>query len=123
MAKTNRTVDSILFDAERLIQVWTENPTFSMGSVTLEVFKAAVEKLREFRKLRDELRVRLTGSINDTNDQKDLVEELVTRGKSGMKSTFGLDSVQYEQVGGTRQSDRKSPKRRASKSPANPATT
>ena len=121
--RTNKTVDAILFDAERLIQVWTENPTFTMGNITLEIFKAAVNKLREFRKARDEMRVRLTGLINDTNDQKDEVDELVTRGRSGIKSAFGLDSVQYEQVGGTRQSDRKSPKRRASKSPSTPAAS
>ena len=120
---TNRTVDSILFDADRLIQVWTENPTFSMGDVTLESFKAAVDKLRAVRKARDEIRVKLTKFIDDTNDQKDLIDELVVRGRSGVKATFGPNSAQYEQVGGTRQSDRKPPRRKSAKSPSNPPTS
>jgi hypothetical protein len=104
---TARTIDSVIADAERIAQVWTENPTFSMGNLTLENFKAEVTKLRTLRQSRDETRVKLSKEVDDTNDQMKFLDSLNTRGRSGMKATFGPDSAQYGQVGGTRQSERK----------------
>jgi len=37
---------------------------------------------------------------------------LVTRARSGIRSVFGPDSTQYEQAGGTRTSERKTPTRK-----------
>lgn len=110
-----RTVDSIVADADRLAQVWGENPKFSMGDVTLEGLKTATDKLRDLRQSRDELRTRLSKIVDDTNDQMKLIEGYNTRGRSGMRAIFGPDSAQYAQVGGTRQSERKSSVARKSK--------
>jgi len=107
-----KTVDSVLADAERLVQVWGENTKFSMGDLTLDGLKAEITKLRALKQSRDETRVKLSKLVDDTNDQMKLIDSFSTRGRSGMKAIFGPDSAQYAQVGGTRQSERKS---RASK--------
>jgi hypothetical protein len=103
----NKTVDGVLTDAERLVQVWGENSKFAMGDVTLEKLKAEIDKLRNLKHSRDELRTQLSKLIDDTHDQQKLVDSYNKRGRSGMKSIFGPDSAQYAQVGGTRQSERK----------------
>jgi hypothetical protein len=86
-----------------------------MGDVTLEGFKAATDKLRNLKQSREETRIKMSKLIDDTNDQMKLVESYNTRGRSGMRAIFGPDSAQYAQVGGTRQSERKSPAARKNK--------
>ena len=107
MANNARTLDSILADADRLVQVWGENVKFSMGDLTLEGLKLEIEKLRNLKHSRDELRIKLSRLVDDTNDQAAIIDGYATRGRSGMKAIFGPDSAQYAQVGGTRQSERK----------------
>ena len=107
-----RTIDSVLADAERVAQVWEENPKFSMGDLTLEAFKAHMTKLRDLRQSRDETRTTLSRMIDETNDQLNLLDGLNVRGRSGAKAIFGPDSPQYAQVGGTRQSERKAATRK-----------
>lgn len=102
-----KTVDGVIAEANRLAQVWSENPKFSMGDVTLEKFKAEVDKLRDLKQLRDEARVKLSKLVDDTKDQLKFVDSYNTRGRGGMKAVFGPDSAQYAQVGGTRLSERK----------------
>lgn len=109
-----KTVDTVISDAERLAQVWGENTKFSMGDLTLEGLRSEITKLHSLRQSRDEIRTRLSKLVDDTNDQLKLVDGYNIRGRSGMKAIFGPDSAQYAQVGGTRQSERKS---RSSKKP------
>lgn len=117
MANNKKTVDSVIADAERLAQVWAENPKFSMGDVLLPAVKDEITRLRQLKQLRDQMRVDLSKVVDDTNDQMKLVDDLANRGRSTMKGIFGSDSPQYAQVGGTRKSERK-PK--SSKKPKTP---
>jgi hypothetical protein len=103
-----RTVDSVISEAERFATVWSENAKFAMGDLTLEGLKGEIDKLRSLRQSRDDLRTKLSKLIDDTNDQMKLVANYNSRGRSGMRAIFGPDSAQYAQVGGTRQSERKS---------------
>lgn len=114
---SKKTVDSVIADADRLAQVWSENSKFSMGDVTLDGLRAEITKLRTLKQTRDEARTRLSKLVDDTNDQMKIVDGYNTRGRSGMKAIFGPDSAQYAQVGGTRQSEHKS---RASKKARSP---
>ena len=102
-----KTVDTVIAEAERLVQVWGENAKFSMGDLTLEGLRTEITKLRNLRQSRDEARTSLTKLIDNTNDQMKVLEGFNTRGRSGMKAIFGPDSTQYAQVGGKRQSERK----------------
>ena len=104
---SNKTVDSVIADAERLAQVWSENPTFALGDVTIEGLRSSITKLRNLKQTRDEMRTDLSKLVDDTSDQMKLVDSYNTRGRSGMKAVFGPNSAQYAQVGGTRLSERK----------------
>jgi len=117
MANNKKTLDSVLADADRLAQVWSENAKFSLGDLTLANLKDKIAELRTVKQTRDETKVKLSKLIDDTNDLMKLIDSYNTRGRSGMKAIFGPDSAQYAQVGGTRQSERKPP---ASKKPKSP---
>ena len=102
-----KTVDGVLAEADRMVQVWRENPSFPLGEVTLDKLQGEINKLRDLKQLRDEMRVKLSKLVDDTNDQMKFVDSYNTRGRSGIKGIFGPDSAQYAQVGGTRQSEHK----------------
>ena len=107
-----KSFDDILAGADQLIRVWTANPKLSLGDVTLEMLKTKVATFRETRANTEDLRTQLTQSVNDGNSQAGELLDFTVRGRSGAKAQFGADSTQYEQLGGTRASDRKPPKRK-----------
>ena len=108
-----KSFDEILAGADQLIRVWTANPTLSVGDVTLPMFQTKVTTFRTTRAHTEDLRTQLTQSVNDGNAQADEILDLTVRGRGGAKAQFGRDSTQYEQLGGTRSSDRKPPKRKS----------
>jgi hypothetical protein len=108
----NITVDKVLADAERILRVWTENPTFSLGELTQAKFQALLEELRDKRNQTETLRTQLTALVNETNERGNALSDAVTRALSGVRAVFGPDSSQYEQAGGTRRSERKRPAKR-----------
>src|SRR5437870_11676130 len=108
-----KSFDSLEADAEQLIRVWTANPKFSLGEVTLPTVQSMLADLKATRTMTDDLRTQLTKTTNDGNDQAAELMEIVSRGRSGIRAHFGADSAQYEQVGGTRTSHRKSRKPKA----------
>lgn len=109
----SRTVENALADAEQVARVWGENTSFAMSDVTLAQLRAMIEELRASSSTLEDLRTRLTAAINDTNGRADALSAVVTRARGGFRSFFGPDSTQYEQVGGTRLSDRKRPARKS----------
>jgi hypothetical protein len=115
MPTKGRSFDDILADAERLIRVWTENDKFSLGEVTLQSFQAQVEDFKAKRAHNDDLRIQLTRGVNDVNEAAAGIQSINTRARSGARAQFGEDSTQYEQLGGTRASDRKKPKKKTPK--------
>jgi hypothetical protein len=108
----NITVDKVLSDAERILRVWTENPTFSLGELTQAKFQALVDELRDKRNQTETLRTQLTALVNETNERGSNLSDGVTRALSGVRAVFGPDSSQYEQAGGTRRSERKRPSKK-----------
>ncbi len=110
MAKTaaNETVN----DAQKIVDVWTANPAFSMGEVTLKVFEAAMKTVSDADAAVEAKRRELTGLADVRDDAIKHLQELTTRARSGVRSTFGPDSKEYEQAGGTRKSERKKPTRK-----------
>lgn len=111
----SRSLDTVLGDAEQIARVWTDNPTFALGNLTLAQLQTMITNLRSQRSETEDLRTQLTASINETNTQALAVSEAVTRARSGFRAFFGPDSTQYEQAGGTRRSDRKRPTRKPTK--------
>jgi hypothetical protein len=73
------------------------------------------EDLNQARGIEDQL-IGLANQLTDLRNQRDAVHQSIwdklKRIRSGMKASFGDDSSQYEMVGGTRMSERKSTRRR-----------
>ena len=103
----SKSIDSILSQAEQIARVWAETPDFALGDLTLEKFQTLIADLRNFSGETEALRTRLTAAINNTNAKVAEVMDAITRSRSGFRAAFGPDSTKYEQVGGTRRSERK----------------
>ena len=103
---------SVLVDANQIINVWTANPDFKLGDITLPKFKAGYDGLQEADNAVEAKRTELTALINERDSQALALQELVTRARSGFRAVYGPDSTQYEQAGGTRTSARKKPVRK-----------
>ena len=58
-------------------------------------------------------RIELSGIKSERDIQARDLNSLITRFRSGMRFYYGPDSPQYGQAGGTRTSERKSPKRKS----------
>jgi hypothetical protein len=111
-----KSFDAILADAETLIRVWEANDKLSLGDVTLPSLKAMVTAFKSTRANAEDLRTQLTKAVNDVNDQAKALLSIAVRGRSGVRAQFGSDSPQYDQVGGTRASERKPRKKKTPKS-------
>lgn len=105
-----KSLDEVIASAERIVRVWEANPTFSLGELTLATFKAELTALLALRAQTEEARRQLTGLINSTNEKAGKVNENVTRALSGVRAVFGPDSTQYDEAGGTRSSERRTPR-------------
>ena len=113
-----KSLDTITAEAEQIERVWTDNPTLSLGDLTLVKFQSLLADLRAKRDRLQQIRAEETAAINEVNAQGAAVDDANTRIRSGIRATYGPDSNQYEQAGGTRTSERKRPARKAK--PAGP---
>ena len=106
-------VKTTLKDANKVRTVWQSIPDFKMGSISFHDFVAIHDATDAFDKEYARKDVELTGIKGNRDDKARLLSDLVTRFRSGMRSTYGPDSAQYGQSGGTRARDRKAPKPKA----------
>jgi hypothetical protein len=109
---TNKSIDTIIAEAEQNERVWVANPTYTLGEVTLTKFQAAHASLRTRRDDLQAARAALTAATNAAHDEAIALNALNTRARGGIRAFFGPNSTQYEQVGGTRSADRKRPTRK-----------
>jgi hypothetical protein len=107
--------ETVLADCERIARVWTENPTFSLGEVTLASLQAKMADVRQKREQLETLRMQASALSNQVDAGTSELASIRTRGLSGLRATYGPNSTQYEQGGGTRQSERRKPTRKAGK--------
>lgn len=108
----SKSLDDTIAEAEKIERVWEANPTFTLGDLTREKFKAELEALRAARAQLEEAKRQVTNLSNSTNERAATVNSYVTRALSGVRAVFGPDSTQYEEAGGTRQSERKTSKKK-----------
>jgi hypothetical protein len=110
--------DTVLPESEQIARVWAENPTFSLGEITLANLQTKIRDTQEKRNQVETLRTQLTALTNDLNVQINELAGITTRARSGFRAVYGPDSTQYEQAGGTRSSERKRPSKRKPTAPA-----
>ncbi len=113
---TKYSPDSVIADSEQITRVWAENPTFGLGEVTLVVLQSKIDELRQKRNQIEALRTELTAHLNELNEKTGQLADINTRARSGFRATYGPDSTQYEQAGGTRRSERKRPTKKGTPS-------
>lgn len=111
---TKHSPDTVLANSEQIARVWTENPTFTLGEITLPILQSKITDLRQKRDQIETLRTQLTALLNETNEQAAQLADINTRALSGYRAVYGPDSSQYEQAGGTRRSERKRPSKNKS---------
>jgi hypothetical protein len=110
--------NATITDSEQIARVWTDNPTFTLGEITLANLQSKLTSARQKRDQVETLRTQLTALSNDLNEQIAEMASINTRARSGFRAAYGPDSSQYEQVGGTRASERKRPsKKKAAPTP------
>src|SRR5262249_25302088 len=98
-------------------------PGFKMGSITLKDFNTTYAAAEELNKDFASKELELTGIRSSRDDKVRELSDLITRFRSGMRSVYGPDSVQYEQSGATRASARKKPVRNHNAAPGTASQT
>jgi hypothetical protein len=106
------TLEAVLADSEQIIRVWEENPTFTLGEITLAILQAKITEARQLDDQIETLRTQLTALVNQLKAKSAELAKINTRARSGFRATYGTDSSQYEQAGGTRTSERKRPSKK-----------
>lgn len=107
--------ESVLTECERIVRVWTDNPTFSLGEVTLVSLKEKMAGLREKREHLEALRMQEAALSNEVGTETAELAGIKSRALSGLRAVYGPNSIQYGQGGGTRQDDRRKPARKGGK--------
>ncbi|HZT58196.1 MAG TPA: hypothetical protein VFA21_06155 [Pyrinomonadaceae bacterium] len=105
-------IDAVLTESDRTVRVWTDNPTFTLGEVTLPSLQEKVASVRQKREQLEALKMQVTSLSNELNEDVVGLARINSRAKSGVRATYGPNSTQYEQIGGVRQSERKKPTRK-----------
>jgi hypothetical protein len=100
-------LDSVLTGCERIVRVWTDNPTFSLGEVTLAALQAKMAAAQQKREQLEALRMQVTALSNEIEEETTELASIRTRALSGLRAIYGPNSTQYEQGGGKRQSERR----------------
>jgi hypothetical protein len=111
------TIESVLTDCDRITRVWTDNPTFTLGEVTLAGLQGKMTEARAARDQLEALRMQMTALSNELDERTAELAAIRTRALSGLRAVFGPNSTQYEQGGGTRQSERRRAARKAGNGP------
>ena len=105
-------IDDVIANSQKIVDIWAANPTFSLGTLNLTDFEAALAALKQTEATVQVRRTELIGLIDLRDDQAKAMNDLVMRARSGILAVFGADSAQYEQAGRKRRSERKKPGRK-----------
>ncbi len=114
---TSTTVNTVLLETQRIAETWKSNPQFTLGDLTHDRLMELRTQVQSLSEAIESRRLELQGMINQRDDLMAELKSVATRVRSGVKAYFGPNSTQYEQVGGTRSSERKATVRKS----ANPA--
>jgi hypothetical protein len=102
----------LLAQAASVQDAWARiDSKLSFGSLSLTALMADIEGLRGLEGDMVSLENQLTALRNQRDALQEATWEKVKRVRSAFKGIYGDDSSQYELVGGTRMSDRKTPRR------------
>ncbi len=104
--------NDVLEQAQAVFSAWMQiNSTQAFGTLTPIVLDTELSSAIGVQKQITDLETQLV----DLRNRRDAVNanlwSMLKRARSGMKAIYGDDSSQYEMIGGTRMSERKTPTR------------
>ena len=105
----------VVSQSESIKNAWAQiNATLTFGSLDLQSLAADIENTTILLSEIDKLETQLLNKANRRNELYATLWDTVKRVRAGVKAAYGDDSSEYEMVGGTRISERKSPRRTVS---------
>ena len=111
------TLDTVLTDAAKIKQMWSENPTFAVPGLTAKEHADQEASVRAQEAEIDAARAHLTGLIERRDGDVRTVNAWNVRIRRGVGFAYGLESPQYKMVGGTPPSERKPSARKPKPTP------
>ena len=103
----------IVKQAQSVQDAWKQiNATLTFGDLTSEMLSTDIAQAGPLENQITDLETQLTNLRNQRDDLYLGMWDKLKRVRSGVKANYGDNSSQYEMVGGTRLSERKSPVRR-----------
>jgi hypothetical protein len=103
----------ILKQAQEVSSAWAQiSTTLAFGTLNAAALTADITSLTSIQSQIASLELQLTDLRNKREAASIAAWDKVKRVRAGVKANYGDDSSQYELIGGTRTSDRKSPARR-----------
>ena len=116
--------DKALTDATGIEKVWKANTDLKLGkgadTVALTDYQASIKAVNDLNTQIEDLRHQLNGLLDDRDDAAITLSGYNTRALSAIRGIFGPDSAEFDQAGGTRTSERKTPTR-STPAPAKPS--
>ena len=105
----------LLVQAGNIKEAWTRiDQNLIIGGMTVASLATSINNLHQVETMLVRLEHQLTDLRNERDDLQRSTWDQVKRFRFAIKGIYGDDSPQYELVGGTRLSDRKSPRRTSS---------
>lgn len=105
---------NVLVQAQETLIGWKQiDSTQPFGTISAAALSADIETASEIKAEIDALEAQLTAKRNQRDEVHLLMWGKLKRVRLGVKANYGDDSSEYELVGGTRASDRKSFTRKA----------
>jgi len=100
----------ILKQAQSVLDAWKQiSTTMTFGDLTSDMLSADITQAGPLEIQITDLETQLTNLRNQRDDLYLGMWDKLKRVRAGVKGNYGDDSSQYEMVGGTRLSERKSP--------------
>lgn len=104
----------ILEQARSVYDAWRQiNEEMTFGDLNASMLAADIENSGPIEEQITNLDTQLTNLRNQRDALYTAMWEKLKRVRAGVKANYGDDSSQYEMVGGTRKSERKTPTRKA----------
>lgn len=105
---------NVLEQARTIINAWNQIGTeITLGNSSLDAMVEKVNAANTLAAQMQSLELQLTNLRNQRDELYTEVWDNVKRVRFGVRANYGDDSTEYEMVGGTRLSERKSPVRRS----------
>lgn len=104
----------VVEQARSVLDAWQQiNPEMAFGDLTLTMLSGDLQDTAPIEQQIINLETQLTSARNERDALYAAMWEKLKRVRAGVKANYGDDSSQYEMVGGTRRSERKTPSRKA----------